>query len=143
MYEGLATIRETHAKLRERTRNRGYQPSSSASSHETFDSRQSSLSCSGRGKGKTRPQGGSVQQKKVVTLFFLTATVSDTGPVIRSVRRKTNMMRRHMARVVLCKKQCMFTLSHVSRPQFRLNKSSEEPEHATLAAIAPLLVRSG
>ena len=26
MYEGLATIKETHAKLREKTRNRGYQP---------------------------------------------------------------------------------------------------------------------
>ena len=29
-YEALATIRETHAKLIEKTRNRGYQPSSSA-----------------------------------------------------------------------------------------------------------------
>ena len=28
MYEGRATIKETHAKLREKTRNRGYQPSS-------------------------------------------------------------------------------------------------------------------
>ena len=36
MYEGLATIRETHAKLREKTRNRGYQLSSSASSHAAF-----------------------------------------------------------------------------------------------------------
>ena len=35
----------------------------------------------------------------------------------------------------------MFTLSRVSRTQFRLNKSSEEPEHATLAAIAPLMVK--
>ena len=42
MYEGLVTIRETHAKLREKTRNRGYQPSSSASSHVAFGSRQSS-----------------------------------------------------------------------------------------------------
>ena len=37
----------------------------------------------------------------------------------------------------------MFILSHLSRAQFRLNKSSEEPEHATLAVIAPLLVRTG
>ena len=37
----------------------------------------------------------------------------------------------------------MFTLSHLSRAQFRLDKSSEEPEHATLGAIAPLLVKSG
>ena len=37
----------------------------------------------------------------------------------------------------------MFILSHLSRAQLRLNKSSEEPEHATLAVIAPLLVRSG
>ena len=44
MYGGLATIRETHAKLRERTRNRGCQPSSSASFHAAFGSRQSSLS---------------------------------------------------------------------------------------------------
>ena len=119
MYEGLATIRETHAKLRETTTNRGYQRSSSGSSHADFGSRQSSICSSGRGKG----------------------TVSDTGLVIRSVRRKTNIMIKHMSRVVLCRKQCMFTLSHLSRAQFRLNKSSEEPEHATLAAIAPLLGR--
>ena len=48
MYEGLATIKETHAKLREKTRNRGYQPSSSDSSRAAFGSRQSSMS----GKGK-------------------------------------------------------------------------------------------
>ena len=59
MYEGLATIRETHAKLREKTMNRGYQPSSPASSYAAFGSRQSSLSGSGRGKGKMRAQGGS------------------------------------------------------------------------------------
>ena len=39
MYEGLATIKETHAKLREKTRNRGYQPSSSASCHAALGSR--------------------------------------------------------------------------------------------------------
>ena len=39
MYEGLATIKETHTKLREKTRNRGHQPSSSASSHAAFGSR--------------------------------------------------------------------------------------------------------
>ena len=50
MYEGLATIRETHAMLREKTRNRGYQPSSSAFSHTTFGSRASSSSGTGRGK---------------------------------------------------------------------------------------------
>ena len=70
MCEGLATIRETHAVLRERTRNRGYQPSSSASSHAAFCSRQSPVSGSGRGKGKTRPKGGSVHQKKLVTRCF-------------------------------------------------------------------------
>ena len=74
MYEGLATIRETHAMLREKTRNRGYQPSSSAS--------QSSLSGNGRGKVRTRPKGGSVQQKKLVTRCF-DCTVLDTGLVIR------------------------------------------------------------
>ena len=58
MHEGLATIRETHAKLREKTRNGGYQPSLSASSHAAFGSRKSSFSGSGRGKGKTRPFGG-------------------------------------------------------------------------------------
>ena len=56
--------------LREKTRNCGYQPSSSASSHAAFGSRQSSLSSSGRGKVKTRPKGGSVQQKKLVTRCF-------------------------------------------------------------------------
>ena len=69
MYEGLATIRETHAKLREKTRNRGHQPSSSASFHTAFVSRQSSVS-GGRGKGKTRLKGRSVQQKKLVTRRF-------------------------------------------------------------------------
>ena len=54
MHEGLATIRETHAKVRER--NRGYQPSSSASSHAIFGSRHASLSGTGPGKGKTRPK---------------------------------------------------------------------------------------
>ena len=40
LYEGLATIKDTHAKLREKTTNRGYQPSSSAaSSHAAFGSR--------------------------------------------------------------------------------------------------------
>ena len=68
-----------------------------------------------RGKGKTRPKGGSVQQKKLV----MTATVVDAGLVIRSVRRKTKMMRRHMSRVVPCKKQCTLILSHMSRAQFR------------------------
>ena len=70
MYEGLATIKETHAKLREKTRNRGYQPSSSASSHAAFGSRHASLSGTGRGKSKMRPKGGSVQQKKLVTRCF-------------------------------------------------------------------------
>ena len=70
MHEGLATIRDTHAKLREKMRNRSYQPSSSASSHAAFGSRQSSLSGGGRGKGKTRPKGGSVQQEKLVTRCF-------------------------------------------------------------------------
>ena len=70
MYGELATIRETHAKLREKTRNRGYQPSSSASSHTAFGSRQSSLSGGGQGKGKTRPKGVSVQQRKLVTRCF-------------------------------------------------------------------------
>ena len=39
-----------HAKLREKTRKRGHQPSSSASCHSAFGSRQSSVSGSGRGK---------------------------------------------------------------------------------------------
>ena len=65
MYEGLATIRETHAKPRE-TRNRGYQPSSSASARAAFASRHASLSGTGRWKGKKRPKEGSVYQKKFV-----------------------------------------------------------------------------
>ena len=69
IYEGLAIIRETHAKLRETT-NRGYQPSSSASSHAAFGSRHASLSGTGRGKEKTRPKGGAVNQKKLVTRRF-------------------------------------------------------------------------
>ena len=39
LYEGLAAIKDTHAKLSDQTRNRGYQPSSSASSHAAFGSR--------------------------------------------------------------------------------------------------------
>ena len=69
MYEGLATIRETHAKLREKRRIAviSLPPSSY---HAAFGSRQSPLSGSGRGKGKTRPKEGSVQQKKLVTRCF-------------------------------------------------------------------------
>ena len=70
MYEGLASIRETHAKLREKTGNRGYQPSSSASSYAAFGSRHASLSGTGHGKGKIRPEGGSVHHKKLVTHCF-------------------------------------------------------------------------
>ena len=70
MYEGLATIKETHAMLREETRNRGYQPSSSASSHAAFGSRHASLSGNARGKGRTRPKGGSAHQKKLVIRCF-------------------------------------------------------------------------
>ena len=37
----------------------------------------------------------------------------------------------------------MFIPSRLLRAPFRLNKSSEEQEHVTFAAIAPLRVRSG
>ena len=60
VYEGPATIKETHAKLKKKTR----------SSHAAFFSRHASLSGTGRGKGKTRPKGGSVHQKKLVTRCF-------------------------------------------------------------------------
>ena len=69
MHEGLATICETHKNEVENEASR-YQPSSSASSHAAFNSRQSSLRGSGRGKGKTRPEGGSVQQRKLATRCF-------------------------------------------------------------------------
>ena len=70
MYEGLENIKETRAKLRDKTRNRGYQPSSSSSSHAAFGSRHASLSGTGRGKGTTRPKGLSAHQKKLVTRCF-------------------------------------------------------------------------
>ena len=38
VYQGLATIKETHKTLREKTKNRGYQPCSSASSRAAFGS---------------------------------------------------------------------------------------------------------
>ena len=60
VYEGPATIKETHAKLREKTR----------SSHAAFGSRHAYLSGTGGGKGKTRPKGGSVHQKKLATRRF-------------------------------------------------------------------------
>ena len=63
MYEGLVSIRETRATLREKTVNRGYKSSSSASSRAVFGSRQLSLSDNGCGKGKARFKEGSVQQK--------------------------------------------------------------------------------
>ena len=57
--------------------------------------------------------------------------------MIGSVRRKTNMMRRHMSRVKLCKKTVhVYHESFVTSFRFRMNKSSEEQEHATLAAIS-------
>ena len=70
MCKRLATIKDTHTKLREKTKNRGYQPSSCASSHAAFGSRHASLSGSGRGKGKTRPKRGSAHQRKLVTRYF-------------------------------------------------------------------------
>ena len=94
------------SKLREKTRNRGYQPSSSASSHAAFGSRQSTLSGGGRGNGST-------EETRNSKLVVMTATVSDTGLVIRSVWRKTKMMCRHMSRVVLCRKQCTFSMRHL------------------------------
>ena len=132
MYKGLATIREAHGKLREKTRSRRYQPSS-ASSHEAFGSRQSSMSGTGRGKGKQDFKGGSVHQKKLVTRCFDCNRFGHwSGDPICTAKDKHDAQRR-----------CTFTLSRLSRGQFQLNKSSERQEHATLAAIAPLLVRSG
>ena len=54
MYEGLATIQVGGENEESRL------PAS----------RQSSMSSTGRGKGKTRPEGGSVHQKKLVTRCF-------------------------------------------------------------------------
>ena len=48
--------------------------------------------------------------------------------MIRLARRKTNVMRKHMSRVVLCREQWIFTLGHLSRAQFRLNKSPNKAE---------------
>ena len=124
--------RHTHGKLREKTRSRRYQPSS-ASSHEAFGSRQSSMSGTGRGKGKQDFKGGSVHQKKLVTRCFDCNRFGYwSGDPICTAKHKHDAQRR-----------CTFTLSRLSRAQFQLNKSSEGQEHATLAAIAPLLVRSG
>ena len=50
-------------------------------------------------------------------------------------------MRRHIF-TSCCVKET-FTVSGLSRAPFRLTTSSEELEHVTLAAIAPLLVKSG
>ena len=101
MYEGQATIREKHARLMEKARNRGYQPSSSASSHATFGSRQSSSSGTGHGKGGKRDLKEGPLISRSSEHVALTATVLDTGLVIRFVRQKTNTMRRRTLRVVL------------------------------------------
>ena len=64
MYEVLASTKEIHARLRERERtsNHGYQPSLSASSHTTFDSR--SASSSGSRQGNVKPKLRACQSHK-------------------------------------------------------------------------------
>ena len=70
MYEGLATIRETHAELRDKTRNRGYQHSSSSSSHSIFGFSFVIFERNESGENASRGQKGSVNQRKLVTLRF-------------------------------------------------------------------------
>ena len=65
-----------------------------------FGSRHASLSGTGRGKGKTRPKGGSVHQKKFVTRRFDRNRFGHwSGDPI--CPRKANTMRRHILRVAL------------------------------------------
>ena len=142
MYEGLATIKETHAKLREKTSNRGYQPSSSASSHPAFGSRHASLSGTSRGKSKMRPKGGSVHQMKLVTRCFDCNRFGHwSGDPICPAKDKHDAQ----AHITSCTwKETV----HVHPESFvtsslALSKSLEEPEHVTRAAIGPLRVNSG
>ena len=106
-YEGLATIKETHAKLREKKRNRGYQPSSSASSHAAFGSRHA------RGKSKMRPKGGSVHHKNLVIRCLDCNPFGHwSGDPICPAEKNT--MRKHISPVAHRKKRCVFTLDHLS-----------------------------
>ena len=76
----------------------------------TWKFRESSLSGAGRGKGKAKFKG-SLFNRRNSQLVVLTVTVFDTGLVTRSVRRKTQMMRRHMSGAVFCRKQCTFIVT--------------------------------
>ena len=137
MYE-----KETHAMLREKTRNRGHQPSSSASSHAAFGSRHASLSGTSRGKSKMRQKGGSVHQKKLVTRCFDSNRFGHwSGDPIRPAKDK------HDAQAHITSCTWKGTV-HVHPESFvtssiALSKSLEESEHVTRAAIGPLRVKSG
>ena len=68
---------------------------------QLFGSRHASLSGTGREKGKTRPKGGSVHQKKLLTRCFNCKPFFGQCLVIRFIWQKTNTMRRHILRVVI------------------------------------------
>ena len=123
MYEGLTTIREAHAKLR---RKRGIAVMSlpRLPSLSLTQLSESSLSGSGSGKGETRPKGGCVQQKKLVTRCFDCNRFGHwSGDPICPA--KDEQMRRHMSRVVLWRKQCTV---HVYPESFVTSSISVEQE---------------
>ena len=69
--------------------------------------------------------------------------------MIRSVRRKTNMMHMHVSPVVLYKKQCMFVLSHSKKLklkcwtlpcQERFKFGASDPEVCETAYFIPVLM---
>ena len=126
MYEGLeTTIKETHAKLR------GKRGIAVTSLPRQLPLTQLSVRDmhelgTGRGKGKTRPKGGSVHQKKLET-----------------PAKDKHDTQAHSTSCTLVRDGAMFTRVICHELNFGCTSSSEEPEHATLAAIAPLLVSSG
>ena len=93
-----------------------------------FCSRHESLSGTGRGKGTTRLQGGSVHDEQLLTRCFDCNRFGDrSGDPITMHRCVGACYVLHIGR-----DGCVFIPSRLSRAQFRLNKSLAGQEHVTL-----------
>ena len=81
------------------------------------------------GKGKTKPRGRSVNQKKlVIRCFHCNFSGHLSGqPYFVSSRTRTNMMIRHTLRVARWERRFMCTPNRLSLVRYRLRKSQGGP----------------